>query len=258
MTTHQPLQQLTVLLTRPCDQARYLHEQIVALGGRCVLFPTVVIEERLQPQDILWLQHNAASLDKILFTSTNAVYPIMPYWSVMPRSVQVFAVGKATAAALAQWEIHVQLPAQQQFSSEGLLALSQLQQVAGEHILICTGVGGKTLLADTLRHRGAQVHDIRVYARTCPHGNIARRWALWQRHGVNVVVSTSSESLRNLWEMATTPAARAWLSTQKLVVISPTVAELARRLGFCADIWVARYAGDDAILAALNTCAASM
>ncbi|WP_296815495.1 uroporphyrinogen-III synthase [Thiobacillus sp.] len=65
--------------------------------------------------------------------------------------------------------------------SEAVLALPQLQAVAGRQVVIVRGVGGRALMADTLRARGADVHFMECYRRTCPHADPAPCWRAGRR-----------------------------------------------------------------------------
>lgn len=105
--------------------------------------------------------------DHVVFVSRNAVRHGMPaleqYWPQWPVRLQWYAVGEATAAALAEFDISPHVPADA--SSEGLLELSRLEQVDAQKILIVRGVGGRETLAETLAARGGVVTYLEVYER---------------------------------------------------------------------------------------------
>lgn len=110
--------------------------------------------------------------DQLIFISKNAVefgYPVLEqYWPQWPLKLSWLAVGKATAAALQQYDIDPIFP--ELASSEGLLELPQLQDVEEQRILIVRGIGGRETLKTELDKRGAKVDYLEVYERhLIPH-----------------------------------------------------------------------------------------
>jgi uroporphyrinogen-III synthase len=73
------------------------------------------------------------------------------------------AVERRTAATLRSSGVEPLVPARE--DSEGLLALPQLQVVAQRRIVLVKGPGGRELIADTLRERGAEVIEFNCYRR---------------------------------------------------------------------------------------------
>ena len=115
------------------------------------------------------LRATLAELDRVdiaIFVSGHAVQfgldLIDSVWPVRP-SLTWLAVGEATAAALARRGITAFAPERE--SSEGILALPQLDQVAGRRVLLCSGRDGRGLLANELVARGAEVIRLEVYRR---------------------------------------------------------------------------------------------
>jgi uroporphyrinogen-III synthase len=137
------------------------------------------------------------------------------------------------------------------FDSESLLALEPLQHVSGKRIVIFRGNGGRELLADTLRQRGARVDYAEVYRRGPPPPPADTEWL----QKTDIITLTSSEALHNLVTM--TPAtARDALYDKPLVVISERSAQLARQLGFRQSVLLTPRACDEAIIATLMQWAA--
>ncbi len=85
----------------------------------------------------------------------------------------------------------------ERFDSEALLALPELQNVSGWRVAILRGDGGRELLGDTLKARGAQVEYVTCYQRSKPHLDIG---ALLAARPDAITVS-SSEALGYLWQM---------------------------------------------------------
>ncbi len=239
----KPLAKQTFILTRPAAQSENLYSLLTALGGSCYVSPTLQIVP-------LPFQLPSSPPDKALFVSANAVYPVEPYWP-LASFVDVFAIGPGTARALAAaFSIEATIPHAEQFNSEGLLALPHLQQVTGQRIFIFQGLNSRPLLAETLRRRGGEVHEIAVYSRVCPSGNLVSDIPCWQTDTSVWFISTSRESLENLWQM-TGRQQQSWLREQRLVVISEKMAALAEQLGFSHPAVVANNASDAAIVAAV-------
>ena len=96
-----------------------------------------------------------------------------------------FAVGRRTQAALRTLGLDAAVPDCE--SSEGLL--KALPDVAGKRILVITGVGGRTLLADALQCRGAEVTRLDVYLRYPLMPTVAAE-------AVDVILASSGDGLR--------------------------------------------------------------
>jgi uroporphyrinogen-III synthase len=158
-----PLAGIGVLVTRPAGQSGELVSAIEAAGGQCILFPVIEIVPR-SPQDIESDIHGLAPPDIVIFISRNAVEHGLA-WS---GNGAIAAVGPATAAAIEASARVVDIRPASGFDSESLLAEPALSDVAGKTIRIIRGVGGRELLATTLRERGANVEYLEVYARRAP------------------------------------------------------------------------------------------
>ncbi len=241
---------LSVLVTRPAAQAEGLCALIEQAHGRPIRFPTIEI---LGPADKHATRQRltlAAQADLLIFVSANAVrysYPLLP--ERLPLDIAIAAVGNATAKALVEVGLDPTL-VPQEMHSEGLLALPELQAIDGRSVVIVRGNGGRELLADTLRGRGAEVTQIEVYRRQRPRREAAARNLLngWDQL-VDVVVATSVEVLDNLFDLLG-EAGAARLRHTPLLVVSRRVAEQASARG-CQRLAIAASATDADILQAL-------
>lgn len=215
-----------VLVTRPADQAVSIRRLLEAQGARVLCLPMQVIEPvrhaARATQQLQTLRH----ADFWIFTSANAVRHARRLDAgVWPACI---AIGSATAKALSELGIDAQLPASTQ-DSEGLLQLQALQDPERSHYALVTGEGGRELIEQTLRARGAVIERIDVYRRvSLPHAPATISAALAE---VDVVMVTSGESLARLHEL-TPEADRPRLLSRALVAPSRRVVELALRLGF--------------------------
>jgi len=124
-----------------------------------------------------------------------------------------------------------------------------MQSVRGLNIIIFRGEGGRELLGDTLRSRGATVHYAEVYRRTVPlFGRQALR-SYFEEGTVDLVMITSGEGLRNLIAMCGPPIP-SQLREVPLLVGSQRLQEEARGMPF-QTILAARDPSDESMFKAL-------
>lgn len=244
---------LGVLVTRPKHQADTLCRLIEDHGGIAIRWPTLVIAAPRDPAPALALFDRLAAYDLAIFTSANAVewaLPAIRERGGIPDRLDIAAIGQASGRALARHGIDRCLQPGDDFSSEGLLALPRLREVAGQRIAIVCGEGGRELLVETLSARGAWVDRAEVYRRERPApANIEGLLARWKRGEIGAVTVTSGENLRNLFDMLGV-AGQDYLCDTPLIVVSDRIRRIATEYG-CRRLLLARDAGDDAIVAAL-------
>lgn len=246
-----PLAGVGVLVTRPAPQADELCALIEAAGGRALRFPTLAINPAADTAAARAALAALEHYDLVIFVSANAVEQALALrppadW---PAGLRCAALGAGTARALARFGLSVWLVAPPPHDSEALLAMPELQALTGRRVLIIRGVGGRELLGETLRARGAAVNYAEVYQRTRPDSDTRDILAAWTRGAVDVVTVTSGEALHNLIAMLG-DSNRARLLATPLVVVSGRMVQQALALGFSRPR-LAEAAGDAALMAAL-------
>ncbi|QDE47549.1 uroporphyrinogen-III synthase [Enterobacter hormaechei] len=113
------------------------------------------------------------------------------------------------------------------------------------------GNGGRELLGETLRERGADVTFVECYQRCAKHYDGAEEAMRWHARGINTLVVTSGEMLQQLWSLIPLWYRENWLLRCRLLVVSERLANHARELGW-QDIRIAENADNDALLRALQ------
>lgn len=236
-----------VLITRPEKQGRVLADKCRALNIATIVQPMFDYQPHCSKENILNTlssTHNPT----LIFVSVAAVdlaTQILPikYW----QFDQVFAVGKATKTALEKIGIEAFCPTLQ--TSEGLLALTNLQEVKDKDILIIRGDGGRELIEQTLSIRGANVQYLEVYKR---HWNKLSETISqhWRAQKINCLVITSNallESVVNLLDLCD----NYWRKDCLWIVASQRIANSAVALGI-EQVINAEGAHDEAILKAIT------
>ncbi len=188
--------------------------------------------------------------DFAIFVSPNAVHGALDLFGRgLPSGLGVLAIGPATAAALDSAGVSGVICPDHGFDSESLLDLPVLREVAGRRFMVVRGDGGRGLLGETLRARGAEVDYIEVYRRTLPPPPDARVAEALRRRAVEAVVVTSVQALENMVAMCGDELTQGLFAAQ-LVVPSARMIEKAEALGFRTPL-VAGEAGDHAIVETL-------
>lgn len=260
-----------ILVTRPSHQAGGLANGIAAAGGVPVLYPLLEISPVADTAKLYAQVSQLGTYQLAIFISPNAVeYGVAAMRAVgfisgnvganlfvphpqNPRTldensstnkfVPTFAtVGLSSAQALRELGFDDILVPRERFDSEGLLALPELQAVAGWRVMIFRGEGGRELLGDTLKARGATVDYAACYQRSTP----VQATIDWQ--SLTAITVTSSEALSYLRQQISD----AQLNIP-LFVPHPRIAALARQQG-----WQQIYptdSGDAGLLAGLNAWA---
>lgn len=201
MEAAENLAGMTVLLTRPAGQSASLAQAIRQLGGAVFELPLIEIDPVTEPEARERIKARILDLDQYeaaIFVSTNAarlgMQWIDQYWPQLPVGLSAYAVGPATAEVLQtfDWPVYC---SDKGVTSEELLALPGLKQVEGQRIALFRGVGGRELIAETLRERGARVDYIELYRRHTPDYTRDALAELIRTQGVNAVVCTSAQIL---------------------------------------------------------------
>jgi uroporphyrinogen-III synthase len=243
--TALPLTGIGIAITRPSDQAKKLTQLIEAAGGHVLLFPLIEI---VGLDDYSQFEREIAHIvdyDWIIFISSNAVQHGMPHLlkHPIPSHLRFAAIGPVTASELQDFGIQNVLIPQGRYDSESLLSLTELQEMQGKNVMIVRGIGGREVLAETLKSRGAEVTFAECYQRINPQNNVNMLHQAWANQQLQAIVVTSSEAMRHLLDLASNEK---WLKQVTLCVNHARIAEQATQLGL--KVKIAEAPGDEAML----------
>ncbi|MFC7368961.1 MULTISPECIES: uroporphyrinogen-III synthase [Vreelandella] len=241
-----------VLICRPGDRGNAL-AALLREQGACVEQLDVMRLEPLPEDHIqrrVWMDID--QYHKIVVVSPYAAYCLSDaldrYWPQLPIGMNFYSVGRSTASVLfEQLGVRVHIPplSHGEDTSEALLSLASLKTLTRQRILLVAGEGGRTLLADTLRARGADVTRLAVYRRVYQPPTPAMQQRLLTGN-YRALIATSGELLEHLAKWCEQAALN-----QPLIVSSHRLAKLAGTLGFC-DLKVASGATPAALAAVLS------
>ena len=237
----RPLFGRRVLVTRSREQAGPLQALLEDQGAEVSLLPLL---ELAPPDDWRELDHCLDQLPQfawVVFASPNSVEY---FWERLRQRgqdtrafgpAQVAAVGKATAERLRTRGLEPDLlPADQ--SQEGLVAAFAGLEVEGRQILLPTSAIGRTLLAEELTRRGAQVRQVATYQNRPPEPSQVELPPALVEDRIEVVIFASPSSVSHFLVVLGEERARQVLAQVAIACIGPTTAGAVAELGLSAQI----------------------
>ena len=247
--------QLSVVVTRAVHQADELCRLIEKAGAEAIRFPVTKIDP---VDDDPVLAQGLDALDQIeiaIFVSPNAATYGLSLLARLdrcfPEDARVLAVGPGTARQLSDRGIRVSAVPKGKYDSETLLALPDLEAVAGRSVLIVRGTAGRELLAEELGRRRARVFHLPCYRRTLMDQSDPDILSRWSEKGFDILILTSVSAADHLWSMLAikvTPL----LENMTIVASSERIARHCKSLGFAGSVVVADNAGMPALVKALK------
>jgi uroporphyrinogen III methyltransferase/synthase len=201
----RPLFGKRIVVTRATQQAPLLSEKLRELGAEAIEMPATQIA-RLDLAPLRAVIERLADYDWLILTSQNAV---AIFWEQLLGNgkdsralagLKVAAVGPATAGALLEHGITVDV-IPQRFVAEGLLEIMrERDDVAGSKVLYVTAEGARDVLPAGLREIGAELVMIEAY-RSIPDGAGAEKLARAIEAGnVDLATFTSASAVRGYVE----------------------------------------------------------
>jgi len=222
-----------IVVTRPAGQNEGLAELIRAEGGEPIVFPVLEILDLDDTRALVAAADRLHEYDLAVFISPNAVdkaLNVIGARRAWPPGLRAATIGRASERALARYGVADVIAPSGRFDSEALLALPQLADVQGWRVVVFRGDGGRELLGDTLRSRGATVEYVECYRRVRPNADVEPLLKRWGRGEIDAVTVSSSEGLRNLYDMLG-KLGQAWLKRTPLLAPHARIAQNARELG---------------------------
>ncbi|MGC3962027.1 MAG: uroporphyrinogen-III synthase [Rhodocyclaceae bacterium] len=195
-----PLAGRTIAITRPREQSGWLAALLEAEGALAFIFPVIDIAPLEDDAPLRTLAGNLTDYQLAFFVSPNAVshaFASLPR-SGWPSTLAVATVGPSSARALQARGFDDVIAPTNGFDSESVLALPAFSAdaVRNKRVLILRGDGGRELIAETLRERGATVDLVGCYRRQKAATDPAPLLALHDAGALDALVFTSSEGAR--------------------------------------------------------------
>ncbi len=250
------LKQKTIWVTRPSHQAEILCQLLADKEAEPVRFPVMEITPIIGDDSLSERFDLLSAYHYIIFISRNAVDIAFSHYLTDHQLAETryIAIGKATADKLREYGISEIIDAGASADSEALLSIEALQtkSITNQSILLVRGSGGRELLPDELRVRGAKVDVVEIYSRNIPHYTEQECVKFWQDHPPDAIIVTSNETLQNLLDL-TPESNRSQLYHTDLITMSERIAGFAKRSGFVGRIMASEEKSDSGLLRTLES-----
>jgi uroporphyrinogen III methyltransferase / synthase len=237
-----PLAGRSVVVTRARAQASDLAASLERMGAEVIQFPTIRIEDPLDPEPLRRAVREADRFDWIVFTSVNGV---QRFWAELRAAgldtrslggVSLCAIGPATAAAIEMEGARADLVPPRFVAESAVEALEAEGDLRGSRVLLPRAEVARSVLPDSLRALGAEVVEVDAY-RTVQEeaGSEALRRRIHAGE-VDMVTFTASSTVRNFVELV-----GADLGAARVASIGPITSQTARELGLRVDVEAAEH-----------------
>ncbi len=228
---------LTVLVTRPAQQAAAWVEKLRDKGLQAQALPLIAIEPVADSAALREAWHLLPQRDLAMFVSPNAVtgfFAARPAARTWPRGLRAAATGPGTVEALVAAGVPAALcvaPRAAPFDSTALWSVLHNEPWSGRSALIVRGDGGRDEFAQALRGAGAKLAFVQAYQRRAPvwsadEHELAK--AALAAPGQHVWLLSSAQAIDHL--MALLPGVD-WHDSNA-IASHPRIAQRARRAGF--------------------------
>jgi uroporphyrinogen III methyltransferase/synthase len=243
----RPLFGRRVVVTRARAQAGELSAELVGLGAEVREFPTIEVRP---PEDFGPLDgaiRDLDSFDWLVFTSVNGVDAFMGRLRhhgldlrAVPRETRVAAIGPATAGALEEIGLRVDV-VPEEFRAEALIEAIRDGSLAGRRVLLPRAKVAREVLPEKLREAGAKVVVPPAYE-TVPSSEGKEALARELEAGsIDCVTFTASSTVENFVGAFGAEGASRLLAGARVVCIGPITADTARGFGLGVDAEAREY-----------------
>jgi len=250
-----PLENKSVLVTRPEGQASGLVAALSAIGGKVIRAPMIDIRP-IDGIDPSFICQAVEKSELVVFLSVNAVqYGLInvPALIQFLREKRIFAIGSSTARSLGRLDLKSICYPENDNTSEGLLGLTEMSAglIRSKGVVVFRGVGGRRKLDMVLERRGASVINIECYRRIKSSLSLREVFNFHDTVLPDLVISTSASIIDSFVEKIKVEDLPA-LYDVPMVVVSRRLEKAAKRAGFSGEIISADNSTNEAILNAIK------
>ncbi len=169
MTDSKPLAGRRIVLTRPRAQGTEWRQKLEALGASVLELPLIRVTKDFNPGTLSEVFQELGGYEWIIFTSTNGVKYFFEEFDRLHDDIRAFGlmriavVGEATAAAIRERHLRVEVQPKKASGDELARALIEREAMDSAKVLVVTGNRNRETLVQLLEKARAIVDCLPVY-----------------------------------------------------------------------------------------------
>ncbi|HWA27009.1 MAG TPA: uroporphyrinogen-III synthase [Lacunisphaera sp.] len=255
-TSTQTLSDRRIVVTRPREQAGDWRVRLEALGAEVVELPLIEVSKAVDLDTLAEVLQEFGAYEWVIFTSANGVKHFFSEFIRVHEDiralglVRIAAVGEATAAALRELHLRVDLQPKKASGEELALELIKRESMDSAKILVVTGNRNREALVEKLHEARAIVDTLPVYQTAEANLEGDPVAADFRAKGADAILFASPSAAQSFFDQAAALKLGAKARRPLAGSIGPTTTATMKQLGLPVDFEAAE-PSLDALVAAL-------
>lgn len=258
MSEKKPLSGRRIVLTRPAGQAADWRGRLEAQGAAVIELPLIKVSKAVDLHTLAEVLQEFGSYEWVIFTSVNGVKYFFEEFIRVHEDiralglVRIAAVGEATAAALRELHLRVDLQPKKASGSELASELINREAIDSAKVLVVTGNRNRDNLVEMLHEARAIVDTLPVY-KTEENDLAADPVASdFRTQGADAILFASPSAAQSFFDQAAALKPGAKARKPLAGSIGPTTTAAMKQLGLPVDFEAADTSLDSLVAAMLK------
>jgi uroporphyrinogen-III synthase len=251
-----PLTGRRIALTRPAAQSADWRARLEALGAEVIELPLISVSKDVNLDTLAEVFQELGGYEWIIFTSTNGVKYFFEEFNRVFDDIRAFGlmriavVGEATAAAIREKHLRVEVQPKKANADELAKALIEREAMDSAKVLVVTGNRNREALVQKLEEARAIVDCLPVYK--TGETDLAKDPAAadFRTHGADAILFASPSAAQSFFDQAAALKLAAKARRPIAGSIGPSTTATMKQLGLPVD-FEAPEASLDSLVAAL-------
>ncbi len=254
MPDPKPLADRRIVLTRPRESAVEWRLKLEALGATVLELPLIRVAKDIHPGTLTEVFQELGGYEWIIFTSTNGVKFFFEEFHRIHDDIRAFGlmriavVGEATAAAIREKHLRVEVQPKKANAEELARALIEREAMDSAKVLVITGNRNREVLVQKLEEARAIVDCLPVYKTEEADLGKDPVAADFRAHGADAILYASPSAAQSFFDQAAAlklgPKAKRPLTGS----IGPSTTTTMKQLGLPVDFEAAEPSLDSLVL----------